>query len=339
VVAETTPETAIRLLGRPRAQPGSARAVESDLAEAQHGVASRRQLLAAGLRPGAIQRRIDAGRLHPLHRGVYAVGHRVLSRQGRMTAALLASDPGAVLSHRSAAALWGLRDQAGAAVELTIPRKSSSSPVIRRHRADLAPDEITVCDRIPVTTVPRTILDLAASSSIDALEAILREAEYRRLFDRLSIPELLSRHPGRRGSRRLRVCLERIAEAPAGRAESPLESRFLSFLRGHGLPRPQLNAWVSVASARYRVDCLWPGSRQIAELDGWAGHGTRSAFQDDRARDRALAAAGYAVTRITWSQLEREPRQLAADLRILLETDGPDGRSLTKPSRSPNTGV
>jgi very-short-patch-repair endonuclease len=171
---------------------------------------------------------------------------------------------------------------------------------------------------IPVTTVPRTIFDLAATSSIDQVESMLREAEYRQLYDRLSLPDMLRRYSGCRGTRRIRSALERVEALPPGRTRSPLEERFLPFLRRHGLPRPRLNDWIVLGERRFQVDCHWPGSAQIVELDGWSGHGTRSAFRADRARDRVLRVAGYSVTRIAWAQLEDEPKAIAADLRVLL---------------------
>jgi very-short-patch-repair endonuclease len=288
-----------------------------ELAERQHGVVARRQLLALGVGEEAIEIRLRTGRLHRLHRGVYAVGHRALSREARWTVAVLASGPGAVLSHRSAAALWGMREPGSHAIEVTTPRKSRSRGAIHRHFAVLPVDEVTTERGIPVTTVPRTLFDLAATSSADVVEHALRESEYLRLHDRLSLPDLLDRYPGRRGSPVVRECLRRRRNLPAGRARSWLEREFLPFLRRNGLPRPQLNAWLQVGERWFQVDCLWPG-RVVVELDGFAGHGTRAAFVADRARDRKLRVAGYGVTRIAPEQLEDEPKAIAADLRSLL---------------------
>lgn len=177
---------------------------------------------------------------------------------------------------------------------------------------------MTIADGIPVTTVPRTILDLAAVSSPQAVESALREAEFLRLYDQLSLPHLLDRYSGRRGTRAVRAALAHRAESP-GRIRSPLEERFLPFLDRHGLPRPQLNAWLEAGGRRHQVDCLWPDARVIVELDGYAGHGTRIAFREDRARDRRLGVAGYSVTRIAWAQLDDEPEALAVDLQALLD--------------------
>ena len=204
------------------------------------------------------------------------------------------------------------------AVDVTLRPKSHSPHGVRRHSSvALPPDEVTTFKGIPVTTVPRTILDIAAISPVEAVEDAVREAEYLRLRDALSLPDLLARHRGRRGVRKVRLCLDRRAERP-GRVRSPLEERFLPFLDEHGLPRPQLNAWIEAGGKLSQVDCLWPESRNVVELDGWAGHGTRSAFRDDRARDRRLRVAGYGVTRITWNQLDDEPEAVARDLRVLL---------------------
>jgi very-short-patch-repair endonuclease/predicted transcriptional regulator of viral defense system len=291
------------------------------LAEAQHGVVARRQLLARGLGEEAIEVRLKAGRLHRLHPGIYAVGHRVVSREGRWMAAVLFCGRGAALSHRTAAVLWGLRRSSSRASDVTSGSKSRSRSGIHRHYAVLPVDEVTIERRIPVTTVPRTLFDLAAVASVDEVEHAFRESEYLRLHDRLSLRDLLARYPGRQGSRAIRECLARRAETP-GRARSWLEERFLPFLRVHRLPVPRLNAWVEAGERSFEVDCFWPGPRAIVELDGFAAHGTRIAFREDRARDRRLRVAGYGVTRIAPEQLEDEAEAIAADLRALL-ADGP----------------
>jgi very-short-patch-repair endonuclease len=291
------------------------------LAEGQHGVVGRRQLVALGLSEREIEGRLSAGRLHPVAHGVYAVGHRAISQRSRWMAAVLACEQGTVLSHRSAAGLWGIRDPVGCPVEVTVSRKSTSSSRLRRHHSMLPPDEVTVFEGIPVTVVPRTILDLAVRSSIDFVENAIRQAEYLRLYDRLSLLDLIDRYPGRRGVRRVREALARIETLPSGRTRSRLEERFLLFLRRRGLPRPRLNDWIMVDEKRYQVDCHWYGTGQIVELDSWEGHGTRSAFREDRARDRVLRTAGYSVTRISWAQLDDEPEAVASDLRKLLSAD------------------
>ena len=171
---------------------------------------------------------------------------------------------------------------------------------------------------IPVTTVPRTIFDLAATEPEDVVESLLHEMEFLELWDRLSLRDLVERYPGKRGVRKVQVALGRLEEDPAGRRRRGLEERFAPFLRNHCLTLPRFNDWILLNGKSYQVDCHWPGTGQIVELDGWKGHGTRSAFREDRARDRALRVAGYSVTRLTWNQLDDEPEDVSADLRVLL---------------------
>ena len=232
-------------------------------------------------------------------------------------AAVLASGDGAVLSHWSAAALWLIRPNSKRRIEVTVPHRSRSTRQIYKHISAVPPDERTEEEEILVTTVPRTILDLAATEPSHVVESLLRESEYRHLHDRLSLWDLVERYPGRRGVRRVRAALQRLEEESHHR-HSPLEERFASFLRRHRLPTPRFNDWIAIGSRRFQVDCHWPGTSQIVELDGWQAHGTRSAFREDRMRDRILRVAGYSATRITWSQLNDEPEAVAADLRALL---------------------
>lgn len=272
-------------------------AVLAAAGESQHGVVARSQLLGWGMDRSAIDRRIRSGHLHRLHPGVYSVGHRVVGQRGRWMAAVLFCGPDAVLSHRSAAALWGIRRPTSGAIETTTPSKSRSRFAIRRHYSTLPADEVTEREGIPVTTVPRTIFDLAADEPPHVVEAALRQSEYRRLHDRLSLPHLLERYPGRKGCRTIRECLARRRES-SGHTRSWLEEVFLPFLDRHRLPRPKrLNAWIDAGGKQFEVDCFWPPNA-IVELDGFAAHGTHTAFKEDRARDRRLRAAGYGVTRI-----------------------------------------
>ena len=181
------------------------------------------------------------------------------------------------------------------------------------HRADLPADEVTVVDGIPTTTVSRTIFDLAAVASPQETRRAINEAEFLRLTDPLSLDDLVHRHRGQRGAGVIRAI---VAESKMGETvtRSVLEDRFLAFLDANGLPRPAMN--VSVEG--FEVDCLWPDQRLVVELDGHASHSTRITFEGDRARDRALAVAGYTVIRVTWRQLHREPDVLFGDLRRLL---------------------
>lgn len=281
------------------------------LAERQHGVVTGAQLSELGLGPGAIKHRVAIGRLRPVYRGVYTVGHRLLTRNGRWMAAVLASGPRAVLSHRAAAALWGIRG--GTAVEITAPSGKHARPGIRHHRADLPADEITTHHGIPTTTVPRTLLDLSAVVQRDELRSALRQAEQLRLTDPVPLAALVERYPVRPGIANARWVLEQLGLG-LGIVRSELEERFLAFLLDAGLPLPVTNVMIE----GLEVDCAWPDQRLIVELDGRATHDATDAFETDRARDRRLEAAGWHVIRITWRQLHDTPAEVEHDLRRLL---------------------
>ena len=232
-------------------------------------------------------------------------------------AAVLAGGPGAVLSHRPAAALWRIRKWQGS-VDVTLPNSRRQRPGITWHMASLPADEITSVAGIPVTTVPRTLLDLAVVLDKHGVERAINEADVQRHTDPLSLPALLARYPRRRGGAAIRAVL---AEGRIGTSvtKSELEERFVRFLADWGLPRPELNVSIAVRGGFVEADCAWHSSRLIAELDGRAVHGTAAAFERDRARDRALGAAGWRVIRITWRQLTEETRALAEDLGAILE--------------------
>jgi predicted transcriptional regulator of viral defense system len=279
------------------------------LAERQHGCVARRQLLALGIGEDAIDHRIAAGRLHRIHHGVYAVGHAKLSVRGRWMAAVLAAGPGAVLSHRSAGALWGLRG--GSGIEITSPQKCRR-PGIIAHRATLRPDELTTRDGIPVTTVARTLLDLAAVLPRADVESAFHQAEYQHRTDVTSLDALVARYPTRRGIATIRRILE-DARLTTGITKSQLEKAFLAFLDQHGLPRPHRN-YLVLGKER---DCVWPEHRLIAELDGWDTHGTRRSFEADRLNDRETILAGWRPLRITYRHIVRDGNRLERDLRAL----------------------
>jgi very-short-patch-repair endonuclease len=286
------------------------------LAERQHGVVSRSQLTELGLGRGAINRRIQRRRLHLLHLGVYAVGHRRLAMRGRWMAAVLAAGPGAVLSHRDAAALIGLRPSARGLIEVSAPRRCRR-PGMHAHVTCLPPDEITTHDGIPITTVARTLLDLAAVLPRQQLKRAMEQADVPRLADDTSLAALLARYPRRSGTAALREVLHAGLTNTVTRSE--LEERFLAVLDAHDLPRPRVNCAVE----GFEVDFLWPNQRLIVELDGRATHHTATAFERDRARDRALQGAGWRVVRIAWHQLHYEPQQIATDLARLLSMPAP----------------
>lgn len=232
-------------------------------------------------------------------------------------AGVLAGGAGAVLSHRSAAQLWGMLPRTDAWPEITRPRATRPRTGIAVHRAVIARDEIAVTDNIPTTGLSRTVLDLAARSSRAQVEQMLNEANVRRLTDRISIPALLERYPRRAGSVMLREIFREQTHT-RGITKKELELRFKSVLNSTDLPKPRHNAPLAVGGRFYEVDCLWSEQRLVVELDGRAVHGTEMAFEGDRRRDRLLIAEGWRVTRVTWRQLRDEPSAVVADLRMML---------------------
>jgi very-short-patch-repair endonuclease len=301
---------------RGKCSAGEADRILSELAERQHGVVARWQLLTAGVGRRAIDRWLGR-RLHPIHRGVYAVGYPTSRTESRWMAAVLAAGPDAVLSHRTAAQLWGLVPRSSHRLEVTRPAYLRPNQHSYGHRSALPADECSLIDRIPVTSAPRTIVDLAAVASKRQVERALQEMEVRRLTDRLSIPDLLARYPRRRGSAVLRALLdERVIDQ--GVTQNDFEELFVSLLDSHGLPRPRFNADVALAGRFFLVDCLWTSAQLIVELDGRSVHGTREAFEADRERDRLLQVAGWRIIRVTWHQLQDQGATIAADLRTAL---------------------
>jgi very-short-patch-repair endonuclease len=230
-------------------------------------------------------------------------------------AAVLAARPGAVLSHRAAAAMWDLRPSERSRPEVSTPRWCRRAG-IEVHRARLEPDEVTGIDGIPVTTVARTLLDLAAVLPRAQLERAMERAEALRLTDVVPLGALLERHRGHRGTAALREAVKDRLQPVLTRSE--LEERFLTFLDAHRLPRPEVNVDLRVGNRFVQADFLWRAQRLIVELDGHQTHGTRAAFERDRERDRTLQAHGWRVVRITWRQLHEHPHAVAADLARLL---------------------
>jgi very-short-patch-repair endonuclease len=288
----------------------------ADLARRQHGVVSRRQLLALGMGRRAIGGRLERGQLHGLFRGVYVVGVRRISKRGRWMGAVLACGEPAVLSHRSAARLWRLLPPAPEWVDVTCVQTEVARKGIVGHRSRLRDDEWLVRDGIPVTSPLRTILDLAAVAQMRELERAFHEAEVREVTDRVSLPMLLERYPGRRGTRNLRVLLE--ARQPATVTRNDFEEAFLALVDAYGLPRPRMNADLALRGRFFEIDALWESERLAVELDSRGVHGTRKKFESDRQRDRILLAEGWRTLRVTWRQLHEEPQAVAEDLKMAL---------------------
>ena len=283
------------------------------LAELQHGVVLRQQLLDLGLKSTAIHRRVVAGRLHQLYPGVYAVGDRALPVHGRLVAAVYAAGTDAVASHRSAAALHGLRAHDGWP-DVTARPGTRKHEGITIHRTQLQPDEITVVQRIPCTTVARTLLDLDRT----LVDKALRQAEFLGLFDLAEVSRLLDRYPRRRGTAHLRRAVQAFADSDI-RTRSDMEDAFHALVLDANLPRPEVNGTVELSEISIEADVVWRDAKVIVELDGRQGHATRHAFERDRERDRLAALAGWVVVRITWRQLKDEPTRIIRDLQALLE--------------------
>jgi len=275
------------------------------------------QLQEIGLTERLIRTRVFHGGLIRLHRGVYAVGHRALTVESRWMAAVLAYGPDAVLSHRSAGQLWRLCPRSEIAPEVTAPGSKLSKGGIVVHRGSLPADEVGRMWGIPVTSVARTMLDLAGMLKEREVERAWNEMEVREYRLRLSVPDLLERYPGRKGT----VLLARLASGkapPVGITRGELEERFLALADRFALPRPRMNVHLAIRDRFYEVDCLWEDRKVAIELDGGAAHRTRRAFEKDRERDRILTAVGYTTARLTWRQITETPAEVAADLRLIL---------------------
>lgn len=285
------------------------------LAGRQHGVVSHGQLLVCGVTHRAIERRVGAGRLHRVHRGVYAVGHSAGSPYMREVAALLACGDGAVLSHRSAGAWWGISERLDSVVEVTIVGPDCGArPGVRVRRArHIAPEDIAVREGLRITGPARTLLDLAAVLGVRALQRAVNEAQVAGLVDESDLWAVLDRCRGRRGAPRLRRLLADGRGPSLTRSEA--ERRLLELLKASGLPRPETN----VRIGRYEVDFLWRAEWLVVEVDGFAFHGTKAAFERDRIRDGELQASGYAVLRITWRQIVDAPEAAIARIAQMLQ--------------------
>lgn len=284
------------------------------LADCQHGVVSRQQLLAAGLSAAAIGRAVDAGRLRTAFRGVYAVGHVALRREGWWTAALLVCGEGAALSHRTAGSVWGMLAGPVLPVDVTTGtdggRRHSG---IRNHRARLHPVDALVIDDLRVTTPSRTIVDLAAVLEGRALREVVERAQDLRRFDPEDVRATLDRAPRRPGTRRLRDLIT-LMSPDRSNARSYLERLFLALTRTARLPKPQCNHGIAGRSR----DFVWPDHRLVAETDGYHYHSTRRARRRDSHRDRELIALGWRPVRFTYEEIAFESAEVARELSGLL---------------------
>ena len=267
------------------------------LASRQYGVVTRRQLLEADVSESSVDSRIRT-LLHPVHAGVYAVGHADLSREGRWLAATLAFGPGAVLSHRAAAALWGLRAAWNRFIEVSAPRSANRRPGILLHRPRSI--EATTYRGIPVTTVARTLVDIADVVSPRVLKKVLEQAEIQRL-DGTPVPV-----PGRRGHGRLvRALADLGPSVPLIRSE--IEDAFRALCDSARLPAPAANLTIR----GMEIDFVWPELRLAVEIDSWRYHGTRAAFGRDRRRSAQMQLAGWGLLRFTDWDVAFDPSYVA----------------------------
>ncbi|HEX5621510.1 MAG TPA: type IV toxin-antitoxin system AbiEi family antitoxin domain-containing protein [Solirubrobacteraceae bacterium] len=268
------------------------------LADAQHGVVARSQLLVRGLTVRQIGRAIEARRLNTVHRGVYAVGHQVLTREGRWMAAVLAT--GGVLSHATAAAAWDLRPTSSPLIHVTVAGDTGRARRrnVRVHRSTtLAPRDTTTHRGIAITTPARTIIDLARTLTGRPLEQLVDLADQRGLID---FDDLRAATPAS-----LKAVLSRYSPAPT---RSELEERFLRLCDTHGLPRPETNTRIE----GIEVDFVWRDKRLIVEVDGYRYHRSPGVFESDREKDVVLGAKGWRVLRFTWAQVENRAGWVAA---------------------------
>jgi very-short-patch-repair endonuclease len=295
----------------------------SRVVDRQHGVLSRRRLLSIGLSGAQIKRRVGDGRLRRLYRGVYAVGHAELTRYGEWMAAVIAAGPNALLSHRDAAALWGLIG-IGSRTRIDVTAVGRA----RRARSGLAihmttrihPDDRATREGIPVTSVARTLLDLAVVVDARTLQRAYERAEELRLLDVEAVRVVLDRAGRRPGAPALRA-LVAYDPAAAAQARSEIERAFLDLVREAGLPEPQVNVDVE----GYEVDCWWPRANLVVELDGYEFHRDRAAFERDREKIAALRLAGREVLPLTHRKLtERPDWVVGAVAQLLRRSPSPD---------------
>jgi very-short-patch-repair endonuclease len=303
--------------GRKIIVSGSRDARVAAIAGQQRGRVARRQLLAAGLRPGQIHHLTRTDRLFIQLCGVYAVGSPAPVALGRETTALLAVRPGALLSHTSAARLWGLIPETDDEGPVHVTVDGGWIPQIRgvhgHHSRILSVDDRRIRERLPVCSAARVLLDLAAELDDRRLERAYDDGQISGVVRPRDIAEVLQRAGRHPGVCRLRELADADADA-AGVTRSEAEKRLREIVRGAELPAPRVNARLH----GYELDFLWPAANLVVEVDGYRVHSTRAAFERDRLRDARLQALGVEVLRVTWRQLEREPLAVVARIAAAL---------------------
>jgi Transcriptional regulator, AbiEi antitoxin len=286
------------------------------LARSSHGVVTRQQLFRAGITRLEIQRRLERGALLRVHRGVYRVGHRAPSVESSYLAAVRACGEGALLSGRAAAHVYGLIKGNAPAPEVTVRTDRHVKGVTtRRAKHGIDPRDVTIHRGIPITTVPRTLVDLAATLAPGDLARAVHEAAVRYKVKPEHVEAVLGRRPNIPGATKLR----RVLRGDTPTTLSELERGFLSLLTNAGLPLPQTNR---PAGGRY-VDCRWPKRRLTVELDSYAFHHTRHAWEQDRRREREAYARGDDFRRYTWGDVFEQREATDTELRQLLRSSVP----------------
>ena len=273
------------------------------LVGAQHGAITAAQLRELGFSYDHIRRAVADRRLHPIWRGVYAVGRPQLDQLGYWMGAVLACGRGAVLSHESAAALWGIVEQRGSHIEVSIPaaRRAARTGVVVHRRGVLRPDDVTRHRGIPVTTPACTLVDVAPRLSLARRERAVSEADKLDLIDAEALRRELDARAGRHGARALRAALDPHTFAVT---DSELERLFLEIVRDAGLPKPLTGARVN----GFKVDFFWPELGLVVETDGLRYHRTPQQQAKDRVRDQSLTAAGLTPLRFTRGQVRFDGR-------------------------------
>jgi very-short-patch-repair endonuclease len=280
------------------------------LAESQHGLLTRHQLLALGLGRGAIEHAVVKGRILIAHRGVYAIGHRALPPLAPCMGAVLACGEGAFLSHHAAAWVWGIRPSVEGDIDVTVPgRFAGRRRGVRVHRSvGIESRDVRRYQNIPIASPARTLLEVAPDLTERDLERAFDEALVRRLVTVSAVRGVLDRYPRRRGAGRLRSIAR--ADRRTTLTRSVAEELFIALIRRAELPQPDVNARIG----GHEVDFLWRPERLVVEIDGYAFHRVRGKFERDRQRDGELLDAGWTVMRLTWRQLERTPEAVLVRL-------------------------
>jgi len=278
------------------------------LADRQHGVVALHQLQLLGLSKSAVSKRARTGRLHRIHRAVYAVGRSELTGRGHWMAAVLACGPKAVLSHRSAAGLWGLRADNRRKSDISLPSPAArAKTAIEVHRSvTLTANDVTSVDGIPCTTVARTLVDLGDLVNRRAVESAVEQADVLRLFDLRDVERAIERAGPRRGTGLLLSVLDDLS-GPTLTA-SKLEEAFLAICREAALPTPEVNVWMTLPDGTpAKIDFLWRAERLAVETDGGPFHRTRQSRERDAKRDQLLRVMAFEPVRFTDRQVARDP--------------------------------